>query len=196
MIVITILQVGFGDAFSTGWSAQSRDNYIKKAMLLVQPYFCHKSLGHRIKIRYSTNFKHYKGYNFRIHDKYEKAPYNYQAGIYQLDRVQKLTLSELGGADLMVLLGYDPNDFSGNNFLGGTTGIASRGIVCRPKQWGQDNNKWSINEYSNKGAGGIAAVSKVNSYSNFYPKHFVKKISLRERKLKMARKVSFKGGGG
>ena len=132
-------------------------------MLLVQPYFCHKSLGHRIRLSYSTNFKHYKGYNFKCNDKYEKAPYNYEAGIYQLDRVEKLVQSELGGADLMVLLGYDSNDFSNNQFLGGTTGIASRGIVCRPQAWEQEKDKWSMNEYSNKGAGGIAAVSICNS---------------------------------
>jgi len=165
------LKIGFGDAFSGGWSSQSRDKYIKDAMLLVQPYFCHKSLGHRIRLSYSTNFKHYKGYNFKCNDKYEKAPYNYEAGIYQLDRVEKLVQSELGGADLMVLLGYDSNDFSNNQFLGGTTGIASRGIVCRPQAWEQEKDKWSMNEYSNKGAGGIAATIAHEIGHNIGMKH-------------------------
>ena len=157
-------QIGFGDGFSSGWSASTRDKYIKDAMLLVQPYFCHKSLGHRIRLSYSTNFQHYKGYNFKVNAKYEKAPYNYQAGIYQLDRVEALVQSKLGGADLMVLLGYDSNDFKNNQccqFLGGTIGIASTGIVCRPQHWEQEKYKWSLNEYSSKGTAGMAAVSNV-----------------------------------
>ena len=161
--MIIILQIGFGDAFSSGWTATSRNNYIKNAMLLVQPYFCHKSLGHRIKIAYSNNFKHYQGYNFKCNEKYEKAPYNYDYGIYQLEKVENLVKSELGGADLMVLLGYDSNDFNGNQFLGGTTGIASSKIVCLPQAWGKDKDKWSMNEYSSKGSAGMAAVSICHS---------------------------------
>ena len=140
--MIITLQIGFGDAFNSGWTSTSRNNYIKNAMLLVQPYFCHKSLGHRIQIAYSNNFKHYKGYNFKCNEKYEKAPYNYDYGIYQLEKVENLVKSELGGADLMVLLGYDSNDFNGNQFLGGTTGIASSKIVCLPQAWGKDKDKY------------------------------------------------------
>ena len=153
-------QVGFGDSFSSGWKAHTRDKYIKNAMLLAQPYFCHKSLGYRIKLSYSNNFKHYKGYKFRCNDKYEKAPYNYDYGIYQLKKVEDMVESELGGADLMVLLGYDYNDFKNDKFLGGTTGIASNNVVCQQHS-GYTKDKWSLNEYSNKGPGGMAGVSNV-----------------------------------
>ena len=76
----------------------------------------------------------------------------------------------LGGADLMVFLGYDTNDFFDGVFYGGTTGIASANIVCVPHP---DNtkDKWSINEYSNEGASGMAAVSNVN-----YEKEFTKSL--------------------
>ena len=69
----------------------------------------------------------------------------------------------------MVFLGYDANDFGSNGkfgiFYGGTTGIASADIVCVPHP---DNtkDKWSINEYSNAGASGMAAVSNVNYEKN------------------------------
>ena len=96
------LQIGYGDAFNSvnGWSAQSRDKYIKDALALVQPYFCHKTLGHRIKLSYSTA-KYYKGYRFLINKKYEKAPYNYDDGIYQFDKVEKLAKAELGAKYLV-----------------------------------------------------------------------------------------------
>ena len=129
-------------------------------MLLAQPYFCHKSLGHRIKLSYSNKFKHYKGYKFICNDKYEKAPYNYDYGIYQLKKVENMVKSELGGADLMVLLGYDDNDFKNGEFLGGTTGIASNNVVCK-KHPDYTKDKWSLNEWSKKGPGGMAGVSNV-----------------------------------
>ena len=96
------LQIGYGDAFNSvnGWSAQSRDKYIKDALALVQPYFCHKTLGHRIKLSYSTA-KYYKGYRFVINKKYEKAPYKYEDGIYQFDKVEKLAKAELGAKYLV-----------------------------------------------------------------------------------------------
>ena len=78
-----------------------------------------------------------------------------------MERVESLVKSALGVADLMVLLGYDSNDFNNGQFLGGTTGIASNGIVCGPQAWNKD--KWSLNEYSSKGVGGTAAVSICHS---------------------------------
>ena len=174
LILSLYLQIGYGMSFKSlqkdhgmpsvhgGWSsAQERDDYIQDAMLLAQPYFCHKSLGHRIKLNYSTA-KYYKGYRFRINEKYEKRPFNDPVGIYQLDRVEKLAKAELGDADLMVFLGFDINDFdlSNGQFLGGTTGIASLGIACAPHP-GNTKDKWSINEFSIDGAVAMAAVSNV-----------------------------------
>ena len=137
-------------------------------MLLAQPYFCHESLGHRIKLKYSTNFKHFTGHLFKINEKFEKAPYDvskHENGIYNLEEVEKLVKADLGTADLYVLLGYDPDDFGPesppSNFLGGTTGIASTGVVCLTHS-GYTEDKWSMNEWSKDGPVGMAAVSNVN----------------------------------
>ena len=138
-------------------------------MVLAQPYFCHESLGHRIKLKYSTNFKHFSGHRFKINDKYEKAPYDaskHEYGIYNLKKVEDLVKANLGTADLYVLLGFDVDDFGPGGpkemgFFGGTTGIASKGVVCHTNsQYTED--KWSINEWSIMGAGGMGAVSNVN----------------------------------
>jgi len=70
----------------------------------------------------------------------------------------------------MVFLGYDTNDFSDGVFYGGTTGIASANIVCVPHP---DNtkDKWSINEYSNEGASGMAATIAHEIGHNIGMKH-------------------------
>ena len=139
-------------------------------MVLAQPYFCHKSLGHRIKLKYSTKFKHFKGHNFKINDKYLKPPYDVSKhkpdGVYNVKKVEDLVKANLGTADLYVLLGFDADDFGpgGPKEMGekpgGTTGIASMRIVCKTNSH-YTEDKWSMNEWSIKGPGGMGAVSNV-----------------------------------
>ena len=93
-------------------------------MALVQPYYCHESLGHRIKLSY-PQLNYYENFNFRRNS--ECASQN-SAGsnTCERDEVQDLVGKELGEADLMVLLGYDKDDFnSDGKFKGGKTGYGN-----------------------------------------------------------------------
>ena len=102
-------------------------------MTLVQPYFCHESLGHRIKLSYPHLPKYYGNYNFRGNDVCETVQ---NEGSSTCDRaeVRDLVEQELGDAELMVLLGYDEDDFVNGKFRRGTTGYGNTGCgVFKPE---------------------------------------------------------------
>ena len=144
-------------------------DYIQKAMLHAQPYFCHKSLGYKIKLVYSkwaSNYKYYGGHTFRINSNDESQdPNKHKDGVYNHDEVLDLVEKELGGADLMVFLGYDENDFwSNGNYKGGSSGAAYPRTVCTQGLYNSENAKrfkWSINEWSSKGVSATGSVSNV-----------------------------------
>ena len=117
-------------------------NYMKAAMLLARPYFCHESLGHRIKLSYSVNSaKYYRDHYFRVNDKFAKQDSKKHAhGIWNHDEVLELTGKELGAADLMVLFGYDENDYENGKFKSGSTGYVNTGCgVFKPELQNQED---------------------------------------------------------
>ena len=93
-------------------------------MAHVRPYYCHESLGHRIKLSY-PQLKYYDDFNFRRN--YNCVSTNSKGSkTCNADKVQDLVETELGEADLMVLLGYDKDDFnSDGKFKGGKTGYGN-----------------------------------------------------------------------
>jgi hypothetical protein len=156
------LKIGYGKGFVQNMKSQGKyyvefTNYMKKAMLLAQPYFCHESLGHRIKLSYSVNSaKYYKDHYFRVNDKFESQDSKkHKYGIWNHDDVLELTGKDLGAADLMVLFGYDENDYENGKFKSGSTGVAYPNQVCKKYY---HKKKWSINENQNRGAGYMAAT--------------------------------------
>ena len=98
-------------------------------MCLVQPYYCHESLGHRIELSYSIEY--YEDYNFQ----YNKVFISENSkGTRDYDKIRALVKEEVGEADLMVLLGYDEYDVENGKFKGGSTGYVITGCgVFKPE---------------------------------------------------------------
>jgi len=150
------LKIGYGKGFKSNAASQGNnvEKYIKRVMALVQPYYCHESLGHRIKLSYPQYHEYYEDFNFRRNDNCVSTNKG-GSKTCNRDEVYDLVANELGEADLMVLLGYDEYDFKNGKFKSGKTGVGNTKVVCK-----QSNKKykWSINEDTNRGYGRLAAT--------------------------------------
>ena len=92
----------------------------------VQALYCHKSsLGSMVKVQIKGSIKFYKGKHL-----------NASGG--KLKEMWGTTKSEIGSADLVMYMSYDPQ-------LWGTIGIAYKGTACRHA--GYNKYKQSINEW-------------------------------------------------
>jgi len=161
------LKIGYGSGFVSKLKySVPIYNYMMNSLLHAQPFFCHKSLGYRIKLsysKYSVNHKFHTGKYFRINDKYQKQdPTKHKSGIYDVKEVERITKNYLGDANLMVFFGYDKDDFKsdGSSYKTGitfTTGIARTGVLCAPHP-GNKKDKFSINEWNPKGTAAMGAL--------------------------------------
>lgn len=104
-------------------SASKAEEFIKRALVHSQAYFCHVSLGTKVHLQLEPEIKHYTDVIF-----------NKQT----MDDMKIVCKNDLNGASLMVFFGLHPNH---PNSSGG--GKAYLRELCRPSY--RDKNKFSVN---------------------------------------------------
>ena len=123
------LRFGYDEGFlnKTGSHANAKA-YIHTTMPHAQALYCHSSLGTKIQLEIVGEIKHYEGKYLQATEAKEKE-------------MVEITKNEIGDADLMVYMGYDPKSVE----CGG--GLAYMASVCMPDEV---ERKSSINEYCNR----------------------------------------------
>ena len=124
--------MGYDDSFydRLGGTTQA-ENYIAASWVHLQTYFCHYSLGSFVLVERLPNIKHYQG--VKIQDNERST----------LDQMFHHTTKDIGDADLMLYLGYKPNQCSTC-----TSGLAYRAKVCKT-DYHSIKKKCSINLHVN-----------------------------------------------
>ena len=121
--------MGYEDSFFGRLGGKSQaENYIAAAWTHLQTYFCQPSLGSSVQVERMPGIKHYKGV------KIENIEHQ------SLNQMFDHTKNDIGDADLMLYLGYRPNQCDGCY-----SGLAYRGKVCTNDK----KRKCSINLHVN-----------------------------------------------
>jgi len=124
------IRVGYDKRFRDKTGGKSgAEKYIKDTLVHVQAYFCHESLGTRIKVTL-LSMPYYP-------DK------EILATVESITAMGPTTKNDLGSADLMVYMGYKGTKES-------SIGIAYGGSVCQPKSMNKEHEKLSLNIWDEK----------------------------------------------
>ena len=122
------VKVGYDNTFlSDSGSSTAAASYLDSMFTHVQTYFCHSSLGSKIKLERDGGYTHHSGQNWRA-----------ESDSGSLDGpIKSITYASSSNAHLFVYLCKDPA-------FSGVIGLAWVGTLCGPSSW--KGYKASINE--------------------------------------------------
>ena len=126
------MQVGYDKSFHDrlGGTTQAED-YIAASWVHLQTYYCHYSLGSFVLVERLPNIKYYE--KVKIQDNKRST----------LDQMFDHTTKDIGDADLMVYLGYKPNQCPNC-----VSGLAYKSKICKTDK-NSIKKKCSINLHVN-----------------------------------------------
>jgi len=162
------VRFGYDDHFreKVGGTDAKAEAYWKKAATHLQAWFCHSSLGTKIKLT-TLSMKHYKGLKLTAAETDDI-------------RMVNTTIKDLNGADLMVYFAFDKTGVNAN----GPAGVAHLGGVCDTRPWGTpeiwdvyDGYKHSITQWQATGIQATAWIAaheighNLGMWHDFDPRH-------------------------
>jgi hypothetical protein len=125
------VRFGYGDHFreKVGGTNAKAEAYYKKTAAHIQTYFCHKSLGTKIKFT-TLSMTHYKGMKLTAAETMDVKMVN-------------TTIKDLKGADLMVYYAFDKTGANSK----GPAGVAHLGSACDTRKYGTVPYEAGVNGY-------------------------------------------------